>query len=155
VTIEAGLNDDFRDIIEAFSRRGVEFLVVGAHALAVHGVPRATGDLDLWVRPSSANAALVMQALHDFGAPVAQHGVGQSDFERPGNVYQLGIPPRRIDILTEITAVDFAEALADKVTVEIGGQSIGFLGRKTLLANKRATGRDKDKLDADLLERKK
>jgi len=148
------LNDDFREMLEALTDADVEFVIVGAHALAVHGVPRATGDIDVLVRPSPENAVRVMAALLAFGAPVAAHGVTRADFERPGNVYQIGLPPRRIDLLTEITGVSFDEAWADRVIVERDGLSLPFLSRAALLRNKDATGRDKDALDAKLLRRR-
>lgn len=93
-------NADFADLIRAMTRAGVEFLIVGAHALAAHGVVRSTGDLDVLVRPTNKNAARVYAALRDFGAPVEAHGVQPTDFASPGTVYQLGLPPRRIDAST-------------------------------------------------------
>jgi len=148
------LNDDFREMLEALIDAQVEFVIVGAHALAVHGLPRATGDIDVLVRPSPENAGRVMAALLAFGAPVAAHGVTRGDFERPGNVYQIGLPPRRIDLLTEISGVSFDEAWGDRVLVERDGLSLPFLSREALLRNKDATGRDKDTLDAKLLRRR-
>lgn len=90
MSVEAGLNVDFLDLLEAFARAEVEFLVVGAHALAAHGIPRSTGDLDVWVRPTPENALRVVAALEAFGAPLSAHGVTAADFERLGTVYQLG-----------------------------------------------------------------
>lgn len=148
------LNDDFLDIVQALTTAGAEFLIVGAHAMAVHGVPRATGDLDLLVRPSRENAERVMSALRMFGAPIEAHHVSQVDFEKPGNVYQIGLPPRRIDLLTEITGVSFDEAWASRLTARFGSEQVGFLGRDALLRNKRATGRDKDLVDVRLLEQR-
>lgn len=110
-TLEA-LNEDFVDVLRALCAEQVEFLVVGAHALAVHGVVRATGDLDLWVKPTVENAARVVRALLRFGAPLAHHHVDEADFARPGTVYQLGLPPRRIDVLTQPTGIDFEHAWA-------------------------------------------
>src|SRR5436853_7183498 len=101
------LNPDFHDILSAFGNTGVEFLVVGAYALAAHGLPRATGDLDLWVRCGAENAQRIMAALAGFGAPLAD--ISEQDFVAPGIVVQIGVIPRRIDILTEIDAVGFAE----------------------------------------------
>jgi hypothetical protein len=147
------LNEDFIDLLRALTAAGVRFIVVGAHAMAVHGVPRATGDLDIWVRPAAGNAARVMEALEAFGPPVRNHGVTASDFEIEGTVYQIGLPPRRIDLLTAITGVDFDAAWAERLEVEIAGVSIPFLGRRSLILNKRATGREKDILDVHLLER--
>lgn len=149
---EHGFNEDFLDMLRAMVDASVEFVVVGAHALAVHGVPRATGDIDLFVRPTQANAARVMSALHEFGAPVEAHGVRETDFEVEGTVYQIGLPPRRIDILTQISGVSFEEAWRSRVAVKLDGREVGFLGKDALLANKRATGRDKDQVDIRLLE---
>lgn len=149
------LNEDFLDMVQALTEENVDFMVVGAHALAAHGVPRATGDLDLWVRPSADNAARVLRALHAFGAPVEAHGVTQMDFEQPGKVYQIGLPPRRIDLLTQITGVTFEEAWQSKLIALFGGRPIAFLGRDALLRNKRATARDKDLVDVRLLEKQR
>ncbi|MBL8923754.1 MAG: hypothetical protein JNJ54_33170 [Myxococcaceae bacterium] len=131
----------------------MQFIVVGAHALAANGIVRSTGDLDVWVRPASENAARVVIALRDFGAPLAQHGVAEADFARPGTVYQLGLPPRRIDVLTQISGVEFDEAWADRRSIAVGGAPVAFLGRRALIKNKRAAGRARDLLDVELLER--
>jgi predicted nucleotidyltransferase len=154
VSAEAGLNEDFLDLLRALDSAHVEYVVVGAHALAVHGIPRATGDLDIFVRPSRENAIRVHGALLRFGAPLAQHGIGATDFEQPDVVYQLGLPPRRIDLLTSISGVAFEEALRTAMFVEIAGIRVPFLGREAMLTNKRAAGREKDLLDVKLLERK-
>ena len=149
------LNDDFLDLLRALIEAGVEFVVVGAHALAAHGHPRATGDLDVLVRPTPDNAARVIDALLQFGAPLDAHGVSRADFEAPGNVYQVGLPPRRIDLLTSISGVSFDEAAASRILVTLGGMKLPILGRAALIKNKRATGRPKDIVDADDLEREK
>jgi hypothetical protein len=149
------LNEDFADMLAALSNAQVEFIVVGAHALAAHGYPRATGDIDILVRPMSENAARVITALKSFGAPIEAHGITQADFEQPGNVYQIGLPPRRIDILTAISGVTFDEAWKSRVEAQLGGRTIAILGRDALILNKRATGRDKDLLDAAWLEKTK
>jgi hypothetical protein len=155
MSVEAGLNPDFLDLLEAFAKAQVEFIVVGAHALAAHGVVRATGDLDVWVRPSPENAARVVAGLTTFGAPLAQHGVSAADFAKGGTVYQMGLPPRRIDVLTQISGVDFAEAWPDRTVITLRGAPVAFLGREALLRNKRAAARPKDLLDVDLLERQR
>lgn len=144
-------NDDFHDMLVALIEAEVEFVIVGAHALAVHGVPRATGDIDILVRPSHENATRVMIALETFGAPVQSHGVTTRDFEIAGTVYQLGLPPRRIDLLTEITGVSFDDAWSTRVVVERDGLTLPFLARDELVRNKSATGRAKDRLDVELL----
>ena len=146
-----GFNDDFLDMLRALVESGAEFLIVGAHALALHGVPRSTGDLDIVVRPTADNAELVIQALEAFGAPLRQHGVTPADFAVRGNVYQLGLPPSRIDLMTSLSGVDFEEAWSTRVVIEIDGMSIPFLGLDALRRNKQATGRDKDLLDLRLL----
>lgn len=146
------LNADFLDMLDALAAHGVDFLVVGAHAMAAHGVPRATGDIDLLVRPSADNAARVLDALRTFGAPVDAHGVTASDFSREGNVYEIGLPPRRIDILTRISGVPFDEAWRSRFEATVAGRTLRFLGREALIANKKAAGRDKDLLDVKLLE---
>jgi len=104
------VNRDFRDLLAAFLEAGVRFLVVGAHAMAVHGVPRATGDLDVWIAPDPENADRAWSALAVFGAPLAATGVARADFGRPEQVVQVGLPPRRIDILTSISGVAFEDA---------------------------------------------
>lgn len=144
------MNPDFRDILSEFCDAQVEFLLVGAYALAAHGLPRATGDIDLWVRPSPENAVRVMTALRRFGAPMTQIEV--SDFAKPGVVFQIGVAPQRVDILTEISAVGFEEAWASRIEVEIEGLKISVIGRDHLVRNKRAAGRPKDLVDLSWLE---
>ena len=149
------LNEDFLDLLRAFVDAEVDFLVVGAHALAAHGVVRATGDLDVFVRPTSTNAARVVAGLRSFGAPLSVHGVSEQDFAKLGTVYQLGLPPRRIDIITAISGVDFEQAVREAVTVDMGSIVLRVPGRQALLANKRASGRPKDLEDARRLEQLK
>src|SRR5688572_16238524 len=124
VTALRELNPDFRDLLLAFSKEGVEFVVVGAHALALHGVPRMTGDLDVLVRPSEDNAQRVWRALVAFGAPMQTAGVRVEDFTTPGIVYQIGLPPSRIDVLTAITGVTFDEAWSSRESVDLEGSAI-------------------------------
>jgi hypothetical protein len=150
---QAELNEDFVDLLRCFVSEHVEFVIVGAHALAAHGLPRATGDLDVLVRPSAENAARVLEALRRFGAPLSAHGVTRADFEVEKNVYQIGLPPSRIDILTSISGVSFEEAAASAISVERTEFSLPTLGREALLKNKKAAGRDKDLLDVKALER--
>jgi len=150
-----GLNEDFRDVVTLFADAGVEFVIVGAYALGFHGAPRASGDIDLFVRPSAENAERVFAALTKFGAPLAAHGVIANDFAQPGNVYQVGLPPRRIDVLTQISGVSFDEAWSSRVTADVEGREVSVIGRAAFLANKRAAGRSKDLADADRLEKKK
>jgi hypothetical protein len=147
------LNPDFHDILSEFSAANVEFLLVGAYALAVHGLPRATGDIDLWVRSSAENAQRIMTALAGFGAPLAD--VTEHDFTSPGIVLQIGIAPRRIDLLTAIDGVEFEEAWRDRLLVTIDTLRVPVISREHLLRNKRATGRPKDRLDARRLDKRR
>jgi hypothetical protein len=135
---------DFHDLLAAFEVQQVRFLVVGAHALAAHGVPRATGDLDLWVEPTPANAARIWRALVQFGAPVASLNIAEHDFVQPEQVVQLGLPPYRIDLMTSISGVRFPEAWADRLAGTLFDVPVAFLGRDTFIRNKRASGRPKD-----------
>jgi hypothetical protein len=145
------VNDDFRDLLAALLAAGARFLVVGAHALAVHGVPRATGDLDVWIEADPDNARRVHGALVAFGAPVAAMGVTREDFIRPDQVVQIGLPPRRIDVLTAISGVPFEEAWPERVTHDVQGLAVPFIGRAALVKNKRAAGRAKDVADLEAL----
>ena len=115
------MTNDFREFLEALVAGGVAFLVVGAHALMVHGIPRATGDLDVWIRPDHVNARRVVNALAAFGAPIADLRIREEDFIEPGIVAQLGLPPYRIDILTSISGVDFESAWAQRVEAVVAG----------------------------------
>jgi hypothetical protein len=146
------VNEDFVDIAKGFIDNGVEFLIVGAYALAAHGFPRTTGDIDIFVRPAPENAARVFRALADFGAPVAAHGVTQRDFEVEDKVYQLGLPPRRIDILTSISGVSFDEAAENAIFGNLGPVKVRFIGKAAMARNKLASGRPKDLVDAELLQ---
>lgn len=148
------LNPDFRDLLEALSHEEALFLIVGAHALAVHGVPRATGDLDIWIRADPENAMRVWRALARFGAPMAEMNLTPTDLTEPGLVYQIGLPPRRIDLLTEISGVEFDEAWESRFLQRVGAIEAGFLGREDLLKNKRASGRLKDLADVEALEKR-
>ena len=145
------MNEDFKDLLSALLVTEARFLVVGAHAMAVHGVPRATGDLDVWIAADSENAARVWAALLRFGAPIAAMGVSQVDLTHPDRVVQIGLPPRRIDVLTSITGVVFDEAWSARVTHDVSGLPVPFLGRAHLVRNKRATGRTKDRADLEAL----
>lgn len=151
MTAAEGLSADFLDMLDALEEAGVAFLIVGAHAMAVHGVPRATGDLDIFVEPTAENAVRVTSALRLFGAPLEVHGVDEGDFAQPGTVYQLGLPPRRIDVMTAISGVPFRQAWESRVEVEVEGRRVPFLGRQSLIENKRASGRKRDLLDLELL----
>lgn len=146
------VNRDFLDMVRALNRARVEYLVVGAHAMAVHGVPRATGDFDVWIRPGRDNGERVLNALREFGAPVSDHGLTIEDLERPDTVYQMGLPPRRIDLMTGISGIGFEDAWESRVIAEFEGILIPVIGRSSLIKNKRAAGRTKDLVDLEILD---
>jgi hypothetical protein len=144
------LNQDFVEMLSALSEAGADHLVVGAHALAAHGYPRATGDLDILVRPTPGNAERVWRALVSFGAPLSQ--LTMADLSAPDVVFQIGVVPCRVDILTSISGVDFDDAWSGRKIVRIAGIDVAVLGRDALLRNKRASGRPKDLADVAWLE---
>ncbi len=141
------LNPDFRDMLRAFSEADVEYLLVGAYALASHGYVRATGDMDLWVRPERANALRVVAALRQFGAPTAD--IEADNFAALDTVLQIGVPPRRIDVLTGIDGVDFDAAWPERLEVEIEGLTVPVIGKEDLIRNKQACGRPQDISDVE------
>ena len=143
------MNPDFVALLRELSAAEARFLVVGAYALALHARPRATGDLDLWVDPTADNAARVHQALTAFGAPLSN--LSKTDLTQPELVYQIGVPPRRIDILTSITGVSFEDAWSSKVEGRFGDAACFFIGREALIRNKRALGRPRDLADLESL----
>jgi hypothetical protein len=143
------MHQDFLDLLRAFVDRDVRFLIVGAYALGVHGRPRATGDLDVWVDPTPANAANVMHALQQFGAPLGQ--VTVDDFSRPGIVFQMGLPPVRLDVLTELSGLTFDEAWSTRTAASFGPITVDVIGRDAFIKNKRATGRARDLGDIEAL----
>jgi hypothetical protein len=145
------LAKDFRDLLRAFVDHDVRFLVVGAYALAVHGRPRATGDLDVWIEATPDNAARAYSALGAFGAPL--HELTPADLATPGVVFQIGVEPLRIDVLTEITGVRFPDAWPRRRSATFGDVPVAVIGREDFLVNKRATGRLRDRADADRLAR--
>lgn len=147
------LNPDYRDILSAFNEEKVDYLIVGAYALAVHGVPRATGDIDIWIRCSEDNARRAWRALLNFGAPLSE--LNETELSRPGIVFQIGVAPSRIDILTSIDAVDFTDAWKERLEVEVEGIRVTVIGRSHLIANKKAVGRPQDLADAARLEAEK
>ena len=143
------MNRDFIDMLSALCEAGVEYLVVGAHALAAHGVPRATGDLDIWIRATPENAARVLEALAKFGAPLLDLTI--DDLSKADTVFQIGLPPSRIDILSGISGVTFDDAWPGRIDVTIGTLVIPVIGRDDFIKNKKATGRPKDLSDLTLL----
>lgn len=146
------MTEDWFDLLAALLDMRARFLVIGAHAMAVHGVPRGTQDLDVWIDPTPANVERVWTALVAFGAPLKSLGISRVDLERPGNVIQLGLPPNRIDLLTSISGLtDFADAWSTRAEHDVRGRRIPFLGRAALIRNKRATARHKDLADIEAL----
>ena len=141
------MNQDFVDLLRAFAAAEVRCLVVGAYALAHHGRPRATGDLDIWIDPTPTNAARVMRALAEFGAPL--HDIREDDFARAGIVFQMGVPPGRIDVLTDLTGLSFEEAWPERERGTFGDLTVDFIGRDAFIRNKRATGRMRDLGDVE------
>ncbi len=148
-----GLPDDFRDFLVALVDTRVDFVLLGGWAVAVHGRPRATEDLDILVRPTPENSARVYRALVAFGAPVAAHGVSSDLFAGAGYGYRFGVKPNLVEVLTTVSGIDFDTAAADPITVEVDGRAVPVIGRTALLRNKQAAGREKDLDDVRWLER--
>jgi len=145
------LNLDFKEMLSCLKDEEVDFIIVGAYALAAHGFPRATGDIDIWVRNSFENAQKIMRALVKFGAPTSY--LSEEDFAAPDVIVQLGVEPCRIDLLTGIDGVGFDEAWENRVSITIDDLDIEILSKEDLLRNKLATGRDKDQGDIVWLEK--
>lgn len=145
------MSPDFRDLLAAFNAHGVEYLVVGAHALAAHGHVRATKDLDVWVRAEPLNAARTLQALAAFGAPL--HDLTAEDLAVPGTVFRIGVPPVRIDVITAIDGAEFEDAWEDRMATTFAGVPVFVLSRSHLVQNKKAAGRLQDLADVESLER--
>jgi hypothetical protein len=143
------MNRDFVEMLSALSGAGARFLIVGAHALAAHGAPRATGDLDIWIQATQENAVRVLAALRQFGAPLFD--LSENDLCAPDTVFQIGLPPSRIDVLTGISGVVFDDAWERRMEIAIGDLRVGTIGRSDFIANKKASGRPKDLLDLELL----
>ena len=147
------MNQDFAEMLSGLSEAKADFIIVGAHALAAHGLPRATGDLDIWIRPSPENAKKVWDVLNNFGAPLSELSI--DDLSTPGIVFQIGLAPCRIDILTQIDGVNFDEAWANRIYVKVFDIDVPVIGVNELLKNKKAVGRPQDVADAARLENKK
>lgn len=146
------LSDDMRDLLRAFHECGVEYLLVGGYAFGVHAQPRATKDLDLFIRSDVRNSEAVFRALCKFGAPL--HGFTVKDFRDPKKLLQIGVPPNRIDILQRIDGVTFDEAWKDHVDARIdNGTRIYVISREKLIQNKLASGREQDLLDVKQLQK--
>ena len=144
------LNEDYRDMLLALSAEKVRFILVGAYALAAHGYPRATMDIDIWVMPSPQNADAVLRALNRFGAPL--HNLSKEDLEKDGTIFQIGVAPRRIDIITAASGLQFEETYQRSISVNIEGIEVKIPAIDDLIHNKKATGRTKDLADAEALE---
>lgn len=144
------LNEDYKDMLQALSDEKVKFLLVGAYALAAHGYLRATMDIDIWVMPSPQNADAVLRALHRFGAPL--HNLTNADLQAAGTIFQIGVAPRRIDIITTASGLQFEETFKRSLPVEIEGIELHIPSLDDLICNKRASGRTKDLADVEALE---
>jgi hypothetical protein len=144
------MNPDFKELLLTFNAHHVEYLIVGAHALAAHGHVRATKDLDVWVRPEEKNAERVLNALSDFGAPLAE--LTAADLSRKNTVFQIGLPPLRIDIITDIDGVEFEHAWPSRVETVFGGVPAFVISRHDLIKNKKASARLQDLADVQQLE---
>jgi hypothetical protein len=144
------LNEDYRDMLLALSDEKVKFLLVGAYALAAHGYPRATMDIDIWVMPSPQNADAVLRALRRFGAPL--HNLTKEDLQKDDTIFQIGVPPRRIDIITAASGLQFEETYGRSLSVSIEGIEVHIPSIDDLIRNKRTLGRTKDLADAEALE---
>jgi hypothetical protein len=147
------LNKDYKEMLQNLLDEKADFIVVGAYALAAHGYPRATGDLDIWIKPDEENSKKVYKALATFGAPISQ--IREDEFSQLGIIFQIGVIPRRIDIITTIDGVKYEEADADKILVEIEDLKIPVLSIDKLIKNKISTGREKDLLDVKLLKKRR
>ena len=143
-------SQDFKEFVELLIKHKVEYLIVGGYAVGIHGHPRYTGHLDIWLNPTQENAEKVIQCINEFG--FASVGLKISDFTKEGNIIQLGYPPLRIDLLTEIDGVTFNECYLNKKEVELEGIIVHFIGYGDLLKNKKESGRHKDLDDIDNLQ---
>ncbi len=144
------LNEDYSDILHALSDEQVKFLLVGAYAMAAHGYPRATMDIDIWVMPSLENAAAVLRALRRFGAPI--HNLTLEDLQKDGTLFQIGVAPRRIDLITAASGLQFRETFERSLSINLEGIEVHIPSVDDLIRNKRASGRTKDIADVEALE---
>ena len=144
------LNPDFRDFVASLNASGARYLVVGGYAVALHGHPRYTKDIDIWLEATPENARRMVAALEAFG--FGSLGVTETDFLIPDRIIQMGLPPNRIDLLTSLTGVDFASCYPARASVDIDGLRVDFIDLENLKKNKRAVGRNQDLADLDALE---
>lgn len=147
------LNEDYKEILQILLNNKVRFLIVGAYALAAHGYPRATGDFDIWVEATPENSKKIYKTLSEFGSPLSD--ITEKTFAKKGIIFQIGVVPRRIDIITHIDGVIFKNAYKTKELIEIERLRIPFLSKENLIINKQSTGREKDKLDVKYLKNNK
>lgn len=145
------LPDDFRDLLIELADAGAEFVLVGGHAVAFHGHPRATKDMDVLIRANTSNAEKVYRALAAFGAPLQNFDVQAKDFASYNGILQIGLPPRRVDILNRADGIGFDEAVAEGCMLTLDGRKIPVIGRAALIKNKRAAGRAQDAADVEVL----
>jgi len=145
------LNSDYRDILHILSEKKVKFILVGAYAMAAHGYPRSTMDIDIWIMPDPQNANMVLKALEDFGAPIKN--LSADDLQKEDLIFQIGVAPRRIDIITSADGLRFEDAFSRSQLVEIDAVPVHILSISDLIINKRSTGRLKDLADVETLEK--
>jgi predicted nucleotidyltransferase len=145
------LAEDFEEFVRLLNRHNVEYMVVGGYAMAFHGKPRYTGDLDIWIKISETNAKMLVKVMDDFG--MTSLGFEKSDFLRPGYISQIGYPPLRIDILNTIDGVQFEEAYQNRLILEEGDLKIVYIGLTDLLQNKIASGRKQDEVDVEEIKK--
>ncbi|MCX5636484.1 MAG: hypothetical protein NTX52_02165 [Planctomycetota bacterium] len=140
---------DFRELLALFNKHKVEYVIVGGYALAFHGAPRYTGDIDILIHPDTVNTHRILAALDEFGFGSVE--LTAADFQKPGNVIQLGVPPVRVDIITSLTGVSWEDACAGRIQGKYGDIPVHYIGRKQFISNKRAVGRKKDLADLEAL----
>ncbi|MCE5340427.1 MAG: nucleotidyltransferase family protein [Planctomycetaceae bacterium] len=145
------IQKDYKELLELFNAHKVEYLVVGGFALAFHGAPRFTGDIDLLIKPDIENAKKILAALSDFG--FASLNFTEADFLKPDNIIQLGYPPVRIDIIMSISGVDWQTASRGKIAGQYGDVNVFYLGKEEFIANKKASGRLKDLADIEAIQK--
>lgn len=144
------LNEDYKEMLQSLLNNKAKFLVVGAYAMGAYGYPRATGDFDIWIEASVENSKRVYTALEQFGAPLTE--ITETTFCQKDIIFQIGVAPRRVDIITYIDGINFAEAYTAREEIELDGLNVPFISKADLIKNKKATGREKDRLDATTLE---
>ncbi len=147
------LNEDYKEMLQILLKNKVKFLIVGAYAMGAHGYPRATGDFDIWVEATVENSKKIYKSLSEFKAPMFD--IREETFVEKGIFFQIGVIPRRIDIITHIDGIVFKEAYKTKELIDVENIKIPFLSKENLIKNKESTGRKKDKLDVEYLKKNK